>query len=122
MNPTEQQIAIVKACGWREAFPRNEQPHPATRKGGIMLPYRWVNELDNRRAQELPDYLYDLNAMHAAEKMLTEQNWVDYLDALESICRPPESALFCDIARPLVHATAAQRAEAFLRTLNLWKE
>ena len=60
--------------------------------------------------QHLPDYLNDLNAMHEAEKVIRERaDRVDsYLDQLDG-------------AMSGVHATAAQRAEAFLRTLGLWK-
>jgi hypothetical protein len=57
----------------------------------------------------LPDYLSDLNAMHEAEKVLTpEQGW-EYAQNL-----------VVDGGRGWF-ATAAQRAEAFLRTLNLWE-
>ena len=58
---------------------------------------------------ELPDYCNDLNAMHEAEKMLntskeTFSRWCDYWDNL-----------------PILHATAAQHAEAFLHTLGKWE-
>lgn len=59
---------------------------------------------------DVPDYLEDLNAMHEAEKVLTHEQFDDYY-----------VRLCIKIARPY-HATAAQRAEAFLRTLGLWKE
>jgi len=57
-----------------------------------------------------PDYLNDLNAMHGAEKML------ECGEAYET-----ELIRSCKDA-PIWHATATQRAEAFLRTLNLWTE
>ena len=49
------------------------------------------------------DPLQDLNAMHEAEKILRIPQYAERLD-------------YC------VDATAAQRAEAFLKTLNLWKQ
>ncbi len=61
-----------------------------------------------------PDYLSDLNAMHGAEKVLTDHT--GYVQRLSWIVKP------CDTPFFLLHATAAQRAEAFLRTLNLWVE
>jgi hypothetical protein len=54
----------------------------------------------------VPDYLNDLNAMHEAEKAV-KNVWGKYVKQLNSIADPA-----C--------ATAAQRAEAFGKTLNLW--
>jgi hypothetical protein len=56
------------------------------------------------------DFCRDLNAMHEAEKELTVEQWHDYVDFMPSRW---ECA---------VHATARQRAEAFLRTLGKWEE
>lgn len=56
-----------------------------------------------------------LNAMHEAEKQVWGRDWGEYYRELCSVCKNPyadERAIF---------ATAAQRAEAFLRILNLWK-
>jgi hypothetical protein len=53
----------------------------------------------------LPDYFTDLDAMHEAEKAIpSEFDWARYRTLLKND----------------LHATAAQRAEAFGRTLNLW--
>ena len=61
------------------------------------------------KALVLPDYLNDLNAMHEAEKVLTYEQFDEY-----------HVQLAMKMVRPF-HAAASQRAEAFLRTLNLWK-
>jgi hypothetical protein len=58
-------------------------------------------------------YCYDLNAMHEVEKVVP--NKAHYLIDLESVCRSHED----HIGWSEVHATARQRAEAFLRTK--WK-
>ena len=70
---------------------------------------------------ELPDYFNDLNAMHEAEKILTDERDrpIIYWEKLEEITG------CCDYdnrneTRKVVCATAAQRAEAFGRTLELW--
>lgn len=63
---------------------------------------------------EPPDYLNDLNAMHEAEKVLGEPKCYEYVDYLPSHYQGRTNFA-------LAHATAAQRAEAFLRTLNLWE-
>jgi hypothetical protein len=100
MTPEAQRITIAEACGW-------------TREG-----YLWRGPTHRKdwpascRAADLPDYLNDLNAMHEAEKVLTNEQEKEYAYQLEAVCCPREYGW---------HATAAQRAEAFLRTLNLWK-
>jgi hypothetical protein len=66
------------------------------------------------------DPLSDLNAMHEAEKMLVKQNKiVAYLCTLDTICKCVRDETRGD-QWLIVHATAAELAEAFLRTLNLW--
>jgi hypothetical protein len=78
---------------------------------------------------KVPDYLADLNAMHEAEKVLTADQQVEYVERLE--CAIRSNAYECVdywaqsnlCARDLnFRATATQRAEAFLRTSNLWKD
>ena len=61
----------------------------------------------------LPDYLNDLNAMHDAEKVLTSEQVTSYVYSLESMNERWSTPAF---------ATAAQRAEAFLRTIGKWEE
>ena len=62
------------------------------------------------------DYCSDLNAMHEAEKTLTEEQCVFVrLHLRERLENYPAS-------RYTWHATARQRAEAFLRTLGKWEE
>jgi hypothetical protein len=58
----------------------------------------------------IPDYLNNLNAMHEAENVLTADQWYEY-DRLMPL-RDPQK----------MHATAAQRAEAFLRAIGKWVE
>ena len=61
----------------------------------------------------IPDYLNDLNAMHEAEKVLTSEQVTSYVYLLESMNDRWSTPAF---------ATAAQRAEAFLRTIGKWEE
>jgi hypothetical protein len=65
----------------------------------------------------LPDYLSDLNAMHEAEKVLMYKQQIDFMEWLGMCCDD-----YGHKAWKYVHATAAQRAEAFLRTLGKWEE
>lgn len=120
MSPEKQRIAIATVCGFKN------------------IRYTWINANDSIKdwihedGIGIPDYLEDLNAMHEAEKILREDVYIhddmygfsqqDYfIFALTSIVDKKDAkgfrAFFYEI-----HATAAQRAEAFLRTLNLWEE
>jgi hypothetical protein len=129
MTPELQRFKIAEACGWRylgpvEGTPREEWCNPS----GFMM-------------ADPPDYLNDLNAMHDAETWLYKASaspinkdgltaewrdkqktaWVAYLFNLNRIVNYHPSTYpthHHDWVR--VHATAPQRAEAFLRTLNLW--
>lgn len=90
-------------------------------QGGFFI---YMEHADGRRIdgwEQFPDYLNDLNDMHDAEKTLTVEQSEDYAEYLcRSICgQPPERVSICEFAHT-IHATAAQRAEAFLKTLNLW--
>ncbi len=74
----------------------------------------------------VPDYFNDLNAMHSAEGQ--------WIESARSEYERNERAVILEIAivrvmmsdrkviPPSYRATAAQRAEAFGRTLNLWTE
>ena len=94
MTPEHQRIAIAEACGW------------TTKHKGL-----WVERLQTYAA--LPDYLNDLNAMHDAEKVLTREQIEIYCEHLN----PKNYGIWWGI-----HATASQRAEAFLRTIGKWEE
>ena len=89
---TNEQInrAIAEACGWKEGVER------------------FVQNLPLMKAP--PDYAHDLNAMHEAENVLTDDDWDLYCTELGHSLR------WC------AHATARQRAEAFLRTVGKWEE
>jgi hypothetical protein len=113
MNKEQQRIKMAEACGWQEIQNGDAWGTPI----GIPLT---MPKKDNWRNMdgffELPDYLYDLNAMHGAEVNYIIPNglWDEYADWLKMTMR--------DGSRFWGQATAAQRAEAFLRTLNLWEE
>lgn len=76
--------------------------------------------LDNGQ-QGIPDFCSDLNAMQEAEKVLTNEQWELFCDELLWSKNKKEHSAYT-ACRVGLSATTAQRAEAFLRTLNLWKE
>ncbi len=105
MTPEEQRIIIAQACGWRQVgFGAREGLWRHSRCRTSIL------------AKQLPDYLNDLNAMHEAEKMLTAKQRDVYAAKIADVTG-------CDdMLFGFIHSTAAQRCEAFLRTLNKWKD
>lgn len=71
----------------------------------------------------VPDYLRDLNAIYDAEKTLTmEQTWDYHSILVKFAIEAANNPRSIPIQRWTHGATAAQRAEAFLRALNLWKK
>ena len=64
------------------------------------------------------DYLNDLNTMHEAEKTLNRSLAAGYARLLTSIAWQSEQPVFA----PMTATAAQQRAEAFLRTLDLWPD
>lgn len=118
MTLEAQRIAIAEACGWtvcKEEGYEDRGWYPDTPEYG--------KKTDTTYFTRLPGYFTDLNAMHEAERALTKEQrdeWVAFMNA-NFFCRgdhwPDKMHELFDLA----HATAAQRAEAFLRTLNLWQ-
>jgi|688.fasta_scaffold223537_6 hypothetical protein len=101
MTPESQRIALVEAC-------------PFVKKIDRQLVW-----LCNGKWVEF-DPLNDLNAMHESEKVLTDEQRGQMINALCEIVRRdhnPEAGPMTAITAAFF-ATAAQRAEAFLRTLN----
>ena len=115
MTPDQQQRAIEKACGW-------------IRESGVMRydggEFPWtIWRKDGKTHNSFPDYLNDLNACHEMEKVLNYEQMIDYSRHVGKAVTshlPASRAAWMDFK--LINATAAQRAEAFLRTLGLWQE
>jgi hypothetical protein len=63
--------------------------------------------------QYVPDYCNDLNEMHEAVKMLNEKQEDIMNSTLWDIM---------DGRKYLWHSTASQQAEAFVRTIDKWKD
>ena len=93
MSPEAQRIAIAKSVGIHL-------------HDGDHAPSNYVFVTD------LPDYLNDLNAIHNVEKKLKGMQWLNYVDSLLDACG-------CET--PTITATAAQRAESYLRTIGKWE-
>ena len=100
---TDEQInlAMADAMGWRK-------------EDGV---YVWTANGIDCTCDELWDWANDLNAMHLAEKIMTKAQWGDFVEHLTT-----DFYSVSDAWKDACHATARQRAEAFLRTLGKWEE
>lgn len=114
MTPQAQRIAIAKACGWKDArLGYGALPMGIPPEGGKRFPFPDPHDVADylKPYHGLPDYPNDLNAMHEAEKVLTDKQVNAYVTTLCLEVQPEPS---------LWNATAAQRAEAFLRAIGKW--
>jgi hypothetical protein len=118
VNPEAQRIAIAEACGW------THEPAPT---GGLTT-CEWRHPSGAYRTR-IPDYLSDLDAMHEAvlQCITTEEQCESFAIHLRTCCGVEETTIalllgYWQRGKLLLNATAAQRAEAFLRALNLWTE
>jgi predicted sulfurtransferase len=106
MNKEKQRIAIAEACG----FKCSEYSH----------------ELGQLVAEFTPDYLNDLNAMHQAMAHLEPEQVNQFAAELSGIVLENREKYWWDLTSNEVghvaNATAAQRAEAFLRTIGKWED
>lgn len=101
MTDQEINIKIAEACGWTKCYILNEK--------GFGLRPGFVHE---ENSELVPNYCNDLNAMHKAENALTKgtggpSRIQSYRGKLNGITNQP------------IHATARQRALAFISTLSL---
>lgn len=107
MTPEEKRIAIAEACGWTFHGLRKDLTKEEHVGFCAWLPPNWKEKL----YRSLPDYLNSLDAMHEAEKVLEGTYNAFIYQVLLAGGSPPE------VRWNLTHATAAQRADAFLRTV-----
>ena len=108
MKPEKQRIAIAEACGWviRDAHLGLGYP-PGSRiyKGNHC-----------RNSEEIPDYLNSLDAMHEAELTLSFSQYEKFTKHLLGGVKPGSVVHWS-----IVSASAAQRAESFLRAIGKWE-
>jgi hypothetical protein len=99
-------IAIAEHFGWRIA----ERVPPELKEDATSC---WIRPNgDEWQEENLPNYC-DLNAMHEAEKIgqsMVDGFWTAY-----------SAGLKLSGAIQITHATASQRAEAFLKTIGKWE-
>ena len=107
MTPEAQRIAIAEACGWKNV------DAGSGRVWGVTTRHKGTpSEFDV--CVDVPNYPFDLNAMHEAEKTLTYAQGGEMTLWIQRMT--------CAGYGPQLFATASQRAEAFLRTIGKWEE
>jgi hypothetical protein len=110
MKPEKQRIAIADYCGWKNC--RIESLAGQNRMLG-KCPFDFT---DNVGFAVPSDYLNSLDAMHEAESHIKDKSlycrflWLVALNDPSNTLNEP------------AFTTAAQRAEAFLRTVGRWEE
>lgn len=109
LTEEEKRIAIAKSCGWE--WKRSDQ----------TIVCEWHNPFGDVGGF-IPNYFHNLNAMHEAEKVLTDEEYVDYANTLsEAAYHLAHGLPHVVITRNTVSPSAAQRAEAFGRVKGLWE-
>lgn len=115
MTPEDINRAIQEHLGWKLI--------PA----GQLYPDRWIHD-DHPGvwlgAEHFPNYHCDLNAMHEAEKTLTDKGWRLYVIKLARvIAKQPNINVRVQVpTNVLIGAKAEERSEAFLRTVGKWND
>lgn len=125
MTDQEINVAIALIRGWK----RPDDPDVMKFKQGWLMPEKWwMDPLGVLKFKhDIPDYCNDLNAMHSAESTIVD--WRRYSDVLMQVIEDSSPELAVRFLGDRVglryystHATARQRAEAFLRVKVKWKE
>lgn len=108
---TDEQInqRIAEACGF-VCLHKFQVEKDGAKFGFWEYPPTWTGP---KKQPWCLDFCADLNAMHEAEKVLNTLERGYYWDHLKDLTSEGFDQL---------HATARQRAEAFLRALDKWEE
>lgn len=121
MTPEKINIAIAEVCGFANCLSPHQDGYQflTDRESGIAMGRPVGRTLPTGLFEPIPNYHGDLNAMHDAE-CIAFGDWGDY----SGLWHQYETCLkqVCGIRNHWMSATAAQRAEAFLRVHNLWRE
>ena len=140
MNAERQRIAIAEACGWKwyrrpATGPWASKPMRSLYHPDLSAEYLAALELADMTEREcnpafmwregmIPNYTGDLNACAQFEDALDYMNGErsQYLAHLTRIVAQYNDDKPSSKCRGTHRATAAQRAEAFLRTIGRWEE
>ena len=123
MKPERQRIKIAEACGIKATKDKCPECYGTGRLGseGDCWPCPHCHATGRVAPYPCgPNYPNDLNACHEMEKALTDAQHRRFRRKLAEISHDKAGRSLH--SRALISATAAQRCEAFLRTLDLWED
>lgn len=129
MKEEKQRIAIAEICGWVNCIsPHADEYHLLTDlELGLAMGApvgRNCQLYSDGLHYAIPNYPNDLNAMHEAVSVFDYDQAYEFDDHLCDICKRAND--LADNPTPwrfaVTNATAAQRAEAFLRVFGKWEE
>jgi hypothetical protein len=95
---------------------------------GLIITEHEIYGLVDQGGVQMPSYTSDLNAMHEVTQTLSESQMLQFTERLMRIIynddklRIEGGAVSRHTTATMIHATARQRAEAYLRTIGKWKE
>ena len=114
MTPEKQRIAIAEICGWKFITMVTDVRD---------ISHRFLEGNDKfGKCGEIPNYTSSLDAMHEAEQVLSDKS-ISYVGYLEDTTRYHLCTDNLEIIKwRFISATAAQRAEAFLKTFGKWED
>lgn len=123
LTDDQKRIRIAEFCGWTHCKQSGDKlacPDAYWYPPGGYIPPGWKEPCGMCHLYQLPDYLDSLDAIHEAEKKLTDEQYYEfrchlYGFAIESGDRRDNAY------RHVVSAAARQRAEALLRVIGKTK-
>ena len=130
MTPEAMNIATAEHLGWTKIELYKDNAGPSFWCGipplqvGVGKDGEW-EAVRAKHSKGIPNYSGDLNAMHEVEKVLSEKELARYAQFIIGMTRHALGLPGHESHYPIpfvIRATAAQRAEAFLRTVGKWKE
>jgi hypothetical protein len=114
MNNLEIRVAVAQQLGWYKDINYD--------KNKLWNHKDWVS---SRRAEELPKFEEDLNAAYNMEENLSASERLTYYrilrDSVASVFGPKGSIIGVNDFS-ILHASATERCEAFLRVRREWVE
>ena len=105
LSDEEKRIKVAELCGWKR------------KRVGTLISFKWYlgeGGSNGCSDNQLPNYLNDLNAMHEAEKLMSSEQSERFRSALHH-SSIGGGKMF---GEAICHATAAQRAKAFVLTME----
>lgn len=123
MEKTKQKIAIAQSIGWEWITESTQGRYQGIRPENTKRYCNWTRHApaidveDGREWHWIPDYLNCLDAMNEVEEV-AQYHVGDYCRMLAQVTSMGSVENMTQYN--LLHASAAQRAEAFLKTVGRW--